>query len=348
MLACVGRPVLHTRTPIARRRAGGWCVLLLLAIVSSPLHAASCRGDGSLFAALPTYIEFSAKDVGLNQALTPWLDIDGGAVTQDFNCSSSVGVSYRAISHGGFVADRYVESGAQFMVYPTGAQGVGMAFLVESPLAAPGKPSALGFDEIELYSGQSVAKVGARIRAKLIRTGTVRSGRNLTSSTMVIQTRLYEGGASEPLRRDIFISPTTLNVSDPPRCRMQTREVKMGTVSLGSFGGVGSHAGQRPYELALECEAGVGQVDYQVVPTTAVINSEQGLAEASGGVAGVAYQFLNGDGSPMRFYSTELFGHGSSSALILRKTFGVRYQQTLPTITPGPANAGLMFSLTFP
>ena len=33
---------------------------------------------------------------------------------------------------------------------------------------------------------------------------------------------------------------------------------------------------------------------------------------------------------------------------VLTKAFGVRYQQTLPTITPGDANAGLVFSLTFP
>ncbi|KAG0771120.1 hypothetical protein G6F22_016768 [Rhizopus arrhizus] len=181
-----------------------------------------------------------------------------------------------------------------------------------------------------------------RILVKFIRTGNISNGSHSTRMVMPIQSRLYEAGDAEPLRVDLHLMGSTLRVSDPPSCRMRTQEVNMGTLSPASFSGVGSHAGQRSYDLVLDCEAGVGQVDYQVVPTTAVINSELGLAEASGGVAGVAYQFLNADGSPLRFYATDLFGHGGATEQVLTKTFGVRFQQTLPTIPPGPANAGLM------
>ncbi|WP_239684236.1 fimbrial protein [Stenotrophomonas maltophilia] len=273
---------------------------------------------------------------------------DNGASVPDFKCNSSVDISYRATSHGGFVSERYVESGAEYVVYPTGVNGVGVVFNMESPKALRGRPFALGFDEDELYAGQSGTQLGVRVMVKFIRTGVISNGNKSTALTMVIQSRLYEEGAIEPLRADLWLGVTSLKVSDPPSCRMRTQDVKMGTLSPASFSGVGSHAGRRSYELLLDCEAGVGQVDYQVVPTTAVINSEEGLAEASGGVGGVAYQFLNADGSPMRFYATDLFGHGGASEQVLRKTFGVRYQQTLPAITPGPANAGLMFSLTFP
>lgn len=201
---------------------------------------------------------------------------------------------------------------------------------------------------VVLHTGQSGAETGVRIMVKFIRIGDVPRGTFPTDLTMVIQTRLYEDPFAEPLRADFWLALTTLKIADPPSCRMRTQEVNMSTLSPASFSGVGSHAGQRSYDLVLDCEAGVGQVDYQVVPTTAVINSELGLAEASGGVAGVAYQFLNADGSPLRFYATDLFGHGGATEQVLTKTFGVRFQQTLPTITPGPANAGLMFSLTFP
>ncbi len=165
---------------------------------------------------------------------------------------------------------------------------------------------------VVLHTGQSGAETGVRIMVKFIRMGDVPRGTFPTDLTMVIQTRLYEDPFAEPLRADFWLALTTLKIADPPSCRMRTQEVNMGTLSPASFSGVGSHAGQRSYDLVLDCEAGVGQVDYQVVPTTVVINSELGLAEASGGVGGVAYQFLNADGSPMRFYATDLFGHGGS------------------------------------
>ncbi|HFT6992259.1 TPA: fimbrial protein [Stenotrophomonas maltophilia] len=324
------------------------CVLMVLA---PSARAASCSaGTGTAVFAAPASIEFSTKGVANNAALTPWIPVNAstGGVVADFRCAASVHVSYRGISHGGFIAERYVEGGASYMVYPTGVQGVGVVFNMESPKAPRGRPFALVYDEVELFAGQSGTELGMRILVKFIRTGNISNGSHSTRMVMPIQSRLYEAGDAEPLRVDLHLMGSTLRVSDPPSCRMRTQEVNMGTLSPASFSGVGSHAGQRSYDLVLDCEAGVGQVDYQVVPTTAVINSELGLAEASGGVAGVAYQFLNADGSPLRFYATDLFGHGGATEQVLTKTFGVRFQQTLPTITPGQANAGLMFSLTFP
>ncbi|WP_414538893.1 fimbrial protein [Stenotrophomonas forensis] len=346
--------VQSTRLLIPRpgaRAVVGPMVLCLLMFLGASARAASCTaGTGSAVFAAPASIQFSTKGVANGAALTPWISVNAssGGVVADFRCSTSVEVSYRGISHGGFLPERYVESGASYMVYPTGVQGVGVVFNMESPKAPRGRPFALIFDEVELFAGQSGTAMGMRILVKFIRTGNIPNGSHTTKMVMSIQSRLYEAGNPEPLRVDMHLMGSTLKIADPPSCRMRTQEVNMGTLSPASFSGVGSHAGRRSYDLALDCEAGVGQVDYQVVPTTAVINSELGLAEASGGVGGVAYQFLNADGSPLRFYTTDLFGHGGASEQVLTKTFGVRYQQTLPTITPGPANAGLMFSLTFP
>lgn len=190
--------------------------------------------------------------------------------------------------------------------------------------------------------------VGTRIMVKYIRTGDLPSGDRTASENMIMQSRLYDSSGRWFADENLWIGSNVLTIKDRRSCRVRTQEVLMGIVPTSKFKGVGTHAGQRSYELVLDCEADVGQVNYQAVPTTLVINSDQGLAEVSGGAQGVAYQFLQGDGSPMRFYETGEFGHGSSSVEVLKKTFGVRYQQTQPTITPGPANGGLVFSLTFP
>ncbi len=320
----------------------------LLIMASNVAYAACTGGGGNTNLSPPPLVEFSAKDVAVNAPLTPWLPLSGGAPTSEFRCDSSTNVGYRMETHGGFISERYYESGQQYVVFPSGVDGVGMVFLAEWSRGSA-RPSGLGYDEEELFAGDSgVAPIGGRVMIKYIRIGPISHGSTSTSREMVIQSRLYEGGAGEPRREDLWVSPTTLKVQDKPSCRMRAQEVDMGRIFVSAFSGVGSTAGQRSYEVVLDCEAGVGQVDYQVVPTTSVIDAGLGLAEATGGVQGVAYQFLESGDAPMRFYSTGLFGYGASSAQVLRKTFGVRFRQTEPTITPGLANAGLTFSLTFP
>lgn len=325
-----------------------WFLFSLLAIVPGTAAAASCSGGGGhTDFQPPALVEFTARDVPVGAGLTPWLPINGGAATTEFRCNSSASIDYRMETHGGFIKQRYHESGAEYVVYETGVAGVGMAFLAEYA-GSSGRPSALGYNEAVLHKGDiGTGPVGARFMIKYIRTGNIAHGNGTSNRTMVIESRLYEGGAG-PMRHQLWVGATTLKIQDRPSCRMRTQEINMGFVPVAAFNGVGSTAGERSYELVLDCEAGVGRVDYQVVPTTVVLDAAQGMAEASGGVVGVGYQFLNGDGSPMRFYGSEEFGRGSSNAEILRKTFGVRYRQTLPAITPGPANAGLTFSLTFP
>lgn len=335
----------HSRRPVARLG------LLLVPSVLVPgiAVAASCSGGGGhTDFHPPALVEFTARDVPVGAGLTPWLPANGGASTGEFRCDSNAPIDYRMETHGGFIRERYHESGAEYVVYETGVAGIGMAFLAEYEGSSRGRPSAMGYDEVVLHAGDSgTGPVGARLKVKYIRTGNIANGSATSNREMVIESRLYEGGVG-PLRQQLWIAATTLKVQDRPSCRVRTQEVNMGFVPVAAFTGVGSIAGERSYQLVLDCEAGVGRVDYQVVPTTAVLDASQGIAEASGGVVGVGYQFLNGDGSPMRFYGSDEFGRGSANTEILRKTFGVRYRQTLPAITPGPANAGLTFSLTFP
>ena len=339
----------RSRKPAPGGSSSAWYASWLLAIVPGTVAATSCSGGGGhTDFQPPALVEFTARDVPVGAALTPWLPINGGAATTEFRCDSNAPVEYRMETHGGFIKQRYHESGAEYVVYETGVAGVGMAFLAEYAGSSRGRPSALGYYEAVLHKGDSgTGPVGARLMIKYIRTGNIAHGSGTSNREMVIESRLYEGGTG-PMRHQLWVGATTLKIQDRPSCRMRTQEINMGFVPVAAFTGMGSTAGERSYELVLDCEAGVGRVDYQVVPTTAVLDAAQGIAEASGGVVGVGYQFLNGDGSPMRFYGSDEFGRGSANAEILRKTFGVRYRQTLPAITPGPANAGLTFSLTFP
>ncbi|WP_329892889.1 hypothetical protein [Stenotrophomonas sp. SMYL20] len=201
---------------------------------------------------------------------------------------------------------------------------------------------------VKVEGDMPAGDVGTRIMVKYIRTGDLPSGSRTANEEKIMQARLYDRAGTLFADENLWIGSNVLTIRNRPSCRMRALEVSMGIIPMSRFKGVGTQAGERNYELVVDCDAGVGQVNYQAVPTTAVINSDHGLAEVSGGAQGVAYQFLQSDGSPMQFYATDEFGHGSSSVEVLKKTFGVRYQQTLPTIMPGPANGGLVFSLTFP
>lgn len=330
----------------SRRRLAVTCLLFCTPLLA---HAACDGGGRNPRFSAPAGVEFSGKDVAVGEALTPWLVANGGGPTAEFHCSSSEWISHRVESHGGFIGPRYHESGASYVVYPTGVEGVGFAFLVESSRGGQGRPTALGFDEVVLRDGDMPAgDVGTRIMVKYIRTGDLPSGSRTANEEKIMQARLYDRAGTLFADENLWIGSNVLTIRNRPSCRMRALEVSMGIIPMSRFKGVGTHAGERNYELVVDCDAGVGQVNYQAVPTTAVINSDHGLAEVSGGAQGVAYQFLQSDGSPMQFYATDEFGHGSSSVEVLKKTFGVRYQQTLPTIMPGPANGGLVFSLTFP
>lgn len=273
---------------------------------------------------------------------------NGGGRTAEFICDADVPISYRVEGHGGWVGT-YSEAGSQYLVYATGVRGVGVVLGVVYYRSAGSKPVPVYRVEAEAYSGDSgTSHIGATFYMKLVRTGPISNGSGSTIHDMVIEARLYENGSATPLRKQVYLTPTTLKIGERPSCRMRTQNVPMGKVAVSAFKGVGSVAAQRSYEVVLDCEADVGRVDYQVSPTTPVVNIEEGIAEATGGVQGVGYQFLQGNGSPLQFLQTYEFGYGSTVETQLKKTFGVRYRQTAPTIVPGEANAGLTYTITVP
>lgn len=342
-----------SRWSSSTRCRGAWvtfgCIAALL-MHSQHAHAAHCDGGAYPETEIhpPGLVEFSAKGVEVGQGLSPWIATNGGGRTAEFHCTADVPISYRIEGHGGYVA-RYSESGEEYLVYPTGVAGVGVVIGVVYFRSVGSRPKPAGYYEHEAYSGASgIGYIGATFFIKYVRTGDIVNGSAATSREMVIEARLYESGSGSPLRKQVYIMPTTLKIQDRPSCRVRPQNVDMGRIFVGSFKGVGTTAGERRYEVALDCEAGVGQVNFQAAPTTPVLDTEQGLAEASGGVQGVGYQFLLGDGSPMRFYATHEFGYGAAGASVLSKTFGVRYRQVSPTILPGHANAGLTYTLILP
>lgn len=328
-------------------RGALWLLLLALPMFA---QAASCDGGAYPRTEIhpPALVEFSARGVGMLEGLSPWVATNGGGRTAEFNCSADVPISYRVAGHGGNVPGRYHEGGNQYSIYPTGVPGVGMVFGVVYFRSLGSRPTPVD-DEDEAYSGPSgTGDIGAVFYVKYIRIGDISNGSAGSNEVMAIEARLFESGSASPLRKQVHIMPTTLKIHDPPTCSVRPLTVNMGIIAVGAFKGIGTNAGQRSYEVELDCEANVGQVNFQVSPTTRPLAIEQGLAEASGGVRGVGYQFLASGGLPLKFYEIHEFGHGSDSGMTLRKTFGVRYQQTEETISPGPANAGLTYTLIFP
>ncbi len=288
--------------------------------------------------------------------MTPWIPLNGGGTTQEFRCDPGATVSYRIAGHGGR-SGTYVEDGKTYTSYPignsVGSDGIWYVFGMRFANTSGAPEPVVYASDRELYRGAGDpggGTLGARYFVKFIRMGDVPFGRITMYQDMVIQTRLYEDGVvGGPLAIDVSIGRATLDNGVRRYCSVRAKNVRMPTIALAAFRGEGSTAGQRTFEVELECEAGVGQVNYQMVPTTPVLDGEQGVVEASGGVGGVGYQFLKEDGvTPQRFYQLEEFGQGESTAKVLKRTFVARYRQTGPVITAGDANTALTVSLDFP
>lgn len=100
-------------------------------LIASPgiAMSASCSGGGGHtdFHA-PALVEFTARDVRAGAGLTLWLPANGGASTGEFRCDSNASIDYRMETHGGFIRERYHESGAEYVVYETGVAGGGAAW----------------------------------------------------------------------------------------------------------------------------------------------------------------------------------------------------------------------------
>ncbi|MGG2100926.1 fimbrial protein [Stenotrophomonas sp. NRRL B-14846] len=323
--------------------------LLAIVLLASPWLA-----RGACFRDAYGYSEFQAasgvrlavRGVPVGDALSPWLDT--GRIyspVSDLVCNSAPDDIEFGLEGAAGPVSTYTEAGISYGVYATNAAGVGVVVRA-SPISHSGKGGGFSAAHRQiLISGTGVTgNLLTVVQLKFIRTGETVAGGELRRFQIG---RFYARHSGIQFAyKPAYIAAVAFDVMDEPSCRVITRMVSMGYVTRDRFAGPGTVLDAVPYSVDLDCEAGVGQVDYQISPGSPVVDEKLGIAEVTGGASGVGIQFLDDKESPLAFYRNHEFGDmstGRSSRL-----FHARYRQVGPEVTAGGANASLTFVFSYP
>ena len=331
-------------------RIGACISRTFLAVV---LLASPWLARGACFRDAYGYSEFQAasgvrlavRGVPVGDALSPWLDTNRiYSPTSDLVCNAASDDIEFGLQGAAGPVSAYTEAGVTYGVYATNAAGVGVVVRA-SPFSHPGKGGGFGAGRQTLISGTGVTgNILTTVQLKFIRTGATVAGGELRR--LQIGSFYARHTGIQFAYKPAYIAAVTFEVLDEPSCRVITKVVSMGYITRDRFAGPGSALEAVPFPVDLECEAGVGRVDYQISPGTRVVDEALGIAEVTGGASGVGIQFLDDKEAPLAFYRTHEFGDmrlGKSSRL-----FHARYRQVGPVVAAGDANASLTFVFSYP
>ncbi|MBL5825925.1 fimbrial protein [Serratia fonticola] len=201
------------------------------------------------------------------------------------------------------------------------------------------------------WTGGSIT--GHSIQVELVKNGTIASGGTLQGQ--IARWRTPNGDYA----RYFLTTPITV-IPSKPTCSVSTPSVnvQLGTVSSGSFGGIGTTSIPTAFNISLNCSGGgVGTVAY--IYTTLTDQANPGnrsstLPLAPGSTAsGVGIQVLK-SGVPLSFGpdssaagNPNQWQAGSSGNGTFTIPLSGRYIKTASTISPGTANGKLTFTMNY-
>lgn len=362
------------RAGVSGKRNGWWLKSLLAVAAIGPASAGACEmGLGGFYKGWHgsyDYREVKANASYVNGPLTEWITaIYGGTPTTQYmrKCATWSRQSARFEVMGEHPADMgsYTEGGQTYTIYPTGIDGLGVVVRaydkrlityatqhaavqagVSREATMPPQPSSQKDEDTFRY------------QIRLIRTGTI-SDRGIKRTQQIDvgrarATRVNEdGGVEEYDYGGVFgLVPLPITLVEAKTCDVNTRRVTIPTVQLDAFSGEGSVSPVHRYQVELNCDADVGDLKYEWIPNTEVIDHSLGLAGlsdagSSGTAKNVAIQYLDGD-TPISFGQFHSFGYRTAPGRWPR-TFGVRYYQTAGgDVLPGRADAVAQIMLIYP
>ena len=231
-------------------------------------------------------------------------------------------------------------------VFSTGVKGIGIRLTFN-----PGDSAAFAFPGEVRYSGDVVVVLlpSSYYDVELIKTEPTTGSGSLTSGE--VGRSVFDTDA-KPFT-SIFIPANGITIVTPS-CTVDTGSrnivVQLGKVRTNSFTGVGSTAGSRPFDIKLNCSAGVAANNnvFLRMDATPDPSGQQGVlqvTQGAGAATGVGIQVLDGNSTGVRFGEDALVGPSKDGSYVV--PFTARYFQTAPTVTAGPANGMATFSLNY-
>jgi type 1 fimbria pilin len=148
----------------------------------------------------------------------------------------------------------------------------------------------------------------------------------------------------------------------PPTCSVQTPSiaVPMGNIPVSDFSGVGSSSPRtQPVKISLTCAGGDGSSPVSIYTTLTDNTNQANLTDVlsltpSSQATGVGIQIMK-DGTPLKYgpdsnapgNTNQWYAGATTTAGQFDILLTAGYVQTLPTVTPGTANAVATFTMSY-
>ncbi len=283
----------------------------------------------------------------VNVALKPQYHVAPGTAVG--TVLDDVGVATDAVSFARCSApgrsNRSVQGGARVgssvtpFTFATTVPGIGLAFYDKQ--AGTSAPRYWGEGDGGAWTGDwgwSNSTLGAR----LVVTGPVGVG-DVPAGSVFAQMKL--DGLTVATLKTVGFRITT------PACSMPSISVNMVRPTTNRFTGVGSTAGETPFDLRLNaCPAGRTGIYYRFDPTTKIVpgtGDSVATLNGSSSATGIGLQLLDESGKPLAFGTTTKMTGYSGAAGSYSVPFRARYYQTAAAVTGGSANASITVTMSY-
>ncbi|WP_242891670.1 fimbrial protein [Stenotrophomonas maltophilia] len=342
-----------------RSNAAGWkcgaarALASIIGLGASVTAAASCvateAGKAGAQFDVP-HVEITANGTPNGRAVSPWLAshiVWIGYCT--YGASTSMTPSLPEITT--FSSGRDVYS-----VYDVGVPGLGIIVGWRDQLDTNREFRPLRTGTASDISSGPASVPGytysrPEVRVRYVKVGDLAEGAYSTASIGLGQA-LVRDSVPGPMV-GMGIAATTVGLVHRPVCYPQPTTVRMGSVPKTDFKGQFTGSRKRRFSITLDCDAGVGDVQYYLEATAAspAVSSERGIVAVSGGAGGVGLQMLHDGDADMPVALEAVQSFGSTAGGRISRSFEARYVQTAAKaddILPGTANASIRIVMNYP
>lgn len=356
------------------RRLQAWIATLLTVGFALGSHAAfaqaiSCSGTTETIpVSMPASITVP-RDAPNGTVLTPW----SRTSSTYYTCTSTDGGTNSVSSGMAFRPLSLVKAGltvtgpnnVAYTVWNTTVPGIGIAIGVkikpngcdETPWTDLGGRIAPSIQPPWVgqvcNSTQGIIRNSGQAEMAFVKTGPVAAG-TVAGGVLFEGASVTRQSKSAPPMiatdgRKAFLLPAMDVVAGS--CKTPDVTVDLRSHKQSAFTGVGSTTPAIPVKVAINnCPAGLNSIQYQFIPTGAVLDTANGvLALSSDSTAtGIGLQLKDESGKALEYNKQYLFSKynrstGGSGAILLTAA----YYQTSTTVKPGTAIASLTFAMTY-
>ncbi|HEL3193706.1 TPA: hypothetical protein UMF74_000311 [Stenotrophomonas maltophilia] len=290
----------------------------------------------------------TANGVSVDRPVSSWQvgtsDYTGG-------CSASLGGPIMTLTANAKEVGVYRASAKEiYSIYESGVPGIGYIVGFRSELGGGGYQAVRNAMPVQDTNPDRETVAYTEMRVRYIKIGATTAG-TYTTTPLLLGTLHVKDGSSISYEATVTIESATLEVVHRPVCYPQPKTIKMGSTPLTDFSGQYSGGRKRGFFIEIECDAGVGDVNYYLEGTedSPAVDVEQGIVGVSGGATGVGLQMMEDD-TVVPLETARHFGSNSTGGRIYRH-FYARYVQTaakVADVVPGTANAAIRIGMDYP